>query len=528
VAVGGASTTGEGEWLGHYEILHRLEAGARHEVLLARAHGPSGFTRIVELKRYFGAYDRFEARRLAREARAHSVISSPGTVRLYDFSSLDGDPVLVLEHVPGLSLEEAVRSLTATGRELPEDAVLYVGYSIFAALSAVHATRMPESSEPTTILHRNICPASVRLAWTGAVKLGGFDMAKVLDSASEPTRPGILHGTFGYIAPEQLLAGQYSTASDVYSAALIVYELLSRRRAFDVAALPEWALLQAMAHPSLPPLASLRPYLHPSLCAAVTTALAPRPENRTIAAAELATVLGSMVDLSTARETCVAVLGTIREEGGTGDTTPRAPTVDVPDALPSDPDATERFRFDDVIMPGATPAYDSLRAAAAMALSDPPKRKSEAAGGMTNRRAAWIFAVAFCSAMLAFFVGVHRAATPRRPPTSAPASSSAPSTPAAPQPSPVVRSSAATPTPGAPPPASASASEARPAPANPKAGLLLLPPRSAGHRIFVDGRVVGEGPHPYQVACGARRVRVGSAGVERVTIVPCGGSVQVP
>jgi serine/threonine-protein kinase len=458
-------------------------------------------------------------------------------VRLYDFSSLDGDPVLVLEHVPGMSLEDAVSGLTATGRELPEDAVLYVGYSIFAALSAAHSVRMPESSEKTTILHRNICPASVRLAWTGAVKLGGFDMAKVLDSASEPTRPGILHGAYGYIAPEQLLAGQYSTASDVYSAALIVYELLSRRRAFDAASQPELALLQAMAHPSLPPLASLRPYLHPSLCAALTTALAPRPEDRTITAAELATILASMVDLSTARETCVAVLATIRE-GGTGATTPRAPPVDVPDALPSDalpsdPDATERFRFDDVLRPDATPAYDSLRAAAAMALSDPPKKRLEAAARfMSTRHAPFFFAAAFCVAMLAIMVGVRGTATPRRPTTSAPARSSAPSTPVAPQPS-VAKSIAAPPAPVAtPPPASASASasagEARPAPTNPKAGLLLLPARSAGHRIFVDGRVVGEGPRPYQVACGARRVRVGSAGVERVTIVPCGGSVQVP
>jgi serine/threonine-protein kinase len=386
---------------------------------------------------------------------------------------------------------------------------------------------MPESSERATILHRNVCPASVRLAWTGAVKLGGFDMAKVLDSASEPTRPGILRGAYGYIAPEQLLAGQYSIASDVYSAALIVYELLSRRRAFDVASLPELALLQAMAHPALPPLASLRPYLHPTLCAALTTALAPRPEDRTITAAELATLLASMVDLSTARETCVTVLGTIRE-GGTGSTTPRAPPVDMPDALPSDPDATERFRFDDVLLPDATPAYDSLRAAAAMALSDPPRKRLEAAGGiLSNRRSVWLLAAALCFATLVVVVGVRRAATPRHAPTSAPARSSAPSTPAAPQPS-IAKSTAAPPTPVAPPSASASAGQALPAPTNPKAGLLLLPARSAGHRIFVDGHVVGEGPRPYQVPCGARRVRVGSAGVERVIIVPCGGSVQVP
>jgi serine/threonine-protein kinase len=533
VAIGGTRTTDEGEWLGRYEILRRLENTSTHEVLLARAHGPSGFTRIVELKRHFGAHDRLEPRGLAREARAYALLSSPWILRLHDFLLLDGDPVLVLEHLPGMSLEDAVRSLTAAGRQLPEDAALYVGHAIASALSSAHMARTLDSSESTTIVHRNLSPGNVHLAWTGDAKLGGFAMAKVLDGGSEPTRPGVVHGAYGYMAPEQVLAGEYSTASDVYSAALILYELLSRRRAFDVDELPELELIRAMADPSLPSLASLRPYLHPSLCAAISTALAPRAEHRTITAAQLAAVLASMVDLTTARETLVAVLGTVREAAGNGDTTPRTPHVDVPEALPSDPDATERFRLDEVLLHRASPAADSLRAAAAMALTDPPKKKPGLAVRIPALQARWLFAAALGLAIFATVVGIGRSVAKHGSPGSGPASSGTPSAavrqraiPDKPVATPPAAPPAATPLP--PPSASAPPSAPTPAPLPAKAGLLLLPPRSAGHRIFVDGRVIGEGPRPYQVPCGARRVRVGSAGVERVVAVPCGGSVQIP
>jgi serine/threonine-protein kinase len=529
VAIGGARTTDEGEWLGRYEILRRLEAGSTHEVLLARAHGPSGFTRVVELKRHFGAYDRLEAKSLAREARAYTVLSSPWILRLHDFMLLDEDPVLVLEHLPGISLEHAVRSLTAAGQHLPEDAALYVGHSIAAALASAHRARMPESNEPTTIIHRNLCPDNVHLGWTGDAKLGGFAMAKVLDGGSDPTRPGVIHGAYGYMAPEQVLAGEYSTASDVYSAALILYELLSRRRAFDVGELPELELIRAMADPSLPPLASLRPYLHPSLCGALSTALAPKPQDRTITAAQLAAVLASAVDLTTARRTLVAVLAAVRGESATGHATPRAPRVDVPEALPSDPDATERFRLEDLLLPSPSLAPDSLRAAAAMALSDPPKKRTEATARALAQHAPWLLAATLCFAILAAVVGIRRSVAQHGSPTSPPASSRTPSAAAtrkATPDEPIATPRAVAPV--APPSASAPPSEPPPPPSGPKAGLLLLPPRSAGHRVFVDGRVVGEGPRPYQVPCGARRVRVGSAGVECVTMVPCGGSVQVP
>src|SRR5262249_13398511 len=151
-----------------------------------------------------------------------------------------------------------------------------------------------ETGEVTPVVHRDVHPRNVRLAWSGEVKLTGFAMAKLPAGDDEPAREG-LRGTYGYMAPEQVLADEESPRTDVYSAALVVYELLARRRAFDVGVTPELELLKAMAHPALPPLASLRPDLSPALCRAIDLALVPDPAARHASATGLALVLGSMV-----------------------------------------------------------------------------------------------------------------------------------------------------------------------------------------------------------------------------------------
>jgi hypothetical protein len=66
------------------------------------------------------------------------------------------------------------------------------------------------------------------------------------------------------------------------------------------------------------------------------------------------------------------------------------------------------------------------------------------------------------------------------------------------------------------------------APPSSTRGTLLTPPRAVTHRIYVDGRVIGEGRGSFDVRCGVRLVRVGSKGRDQRVVVPCGGSVTVP
>lgn len=527
----------DAESFGQYEVVRLLAAGPRSETLLARAHGPGGFRRTVVVKRYPPPADEREAQELAREARALALVSSPYIVPLHDFTQVDGRPLLVLEYIPGPSLAGVFPALQQRLWPLVDEAILYVAHALFAGLSAAHHARVPETGEIAPVVHRDVQPANIRLSWTGEVKLGGFATAKVLGK-SDPTRPGLLRGTYGYMAPEQVLADTTSVRADVYSAAVVVYEMLARRRAFDVDALPELELLQAMAYPSLPPLKSLRPYLHHAVRDAITLALNPDPEARRITASDVAAVLASAVNLQNARREWVAALAPMRAEVSWG-TTPTASHAVIPDDLASDPDPTERFHHDDVPASRSMRPPDSLRAATTTAR---PQRHAVVSV------APWAALSAAAIATAALFVLVLRplalqhlapaptsvvattspvesaeSSHPRPSATPPPRPSSPPSalpTQLAPPPPP-----SPPPLPPPPPPAVSSPPLAGPAPTT---GTLTTPARAAGHRVYVDGRVVGEGCRSFDVRCGTRLVRVGSAGRNQWVVVPCGGSVAVP
>jgi serine/threonine-protein kinase len=520
----------DAEWLGEYEVLRVLARGLRCDTLLARAHGPGGFRRTVLLKRYPVPVDEREAQDLAREARALACVSSSCVVQLYGFSRILGRPLLVLEYVPGPSLADAAG---ASGPlPLLDEVVLYVGYALFTGLSATHRARDPDTGEVAPIVHRDLHPGKVRLSWTGDVKVTGFATAKVI-VGSDSTRPGQPRGTYGYMAPEQVLGEPESVRTDVYSAALVLYELLAHRRVFDVN-MPELELLRAMAYPSLPPLGSLRPRLDPALCTAIDLALAPNPDARRASARDLAEVLASCVDLRSAREACVATLARMRAEAGWG-TTPRAPRATVSADLPSEPDRTERFRFDDMPAPRSVrPSTISLHTVAPSA----PVARSRATRFW--RRAAALSAATIAASVVAL-IAVRPLAVPRRTPKPAEATAVhdpssravhvAPSTVQAARSGVVVDAappaSAATERPPPVPAVSLSASPPRPLPV-PTKGTLMTPKRAISHRIYVDGRVIGEGYGSFDVRCGVRVVRVGSAGHDQRIVVPCGGAVAVP
>lgn len=184
------------EWFGEYEILRVLAIGPRSETLLARAHGPGGFRRRVVLKRYVTPADERETREFAREARALARVAGPNVVQLHAFTRLQGQPLLVLEHVPGLSLAEV-----AALRALPDEAALHVGHALFSALAAAHEARDAETGEIAPVVHGDVHPGNVRIAWSGEVKLTGFATAR-LPLGDDTPRPGGLRWTPGYMAPE--------------------------------------------------------------------------------------------------------------------------------------------------------------------------------------------------------------------------------------------------------------------------------------------------------------------------------------
>lgn len=307
-------TEGTGERVGNYRVVRRLATGGTSDVLLAKADGPLGFERSVVLKLLLSQYkhdDEFKGM-FAREAAAYARLSHPCIVRLYDFFAHDDQLVMVLEYVDGPPLNRLRGMLKAVGQQFDDATALYVGACVFDALAAAHAAT-DDHGAPAPVIHRDVNPSNVLIPWDAQVKLADFGVAKVT-GANHQSSAGLIKGTYGYMAPEQVKGEAVTPRADVYAGAILVWEMLTKRRAFIRGALPEIEVLRELAEPRILSIDSLRPDLDKSVRDAVKRALEPRAEKRTITAEEMVSVLRATVPSDEGRERLGRALAAVRHE----------------------------------------------------------------------------------------------------------------------------------------------------------------------------------------------------------------------
>ncbi|MBE1535181.1 Stk1 family PASTA domain-containing Ser/Thr kinase [Actinomadura algeriensis] len=199
---------------GRYRIESRIARGGMATVYLAR---DSRLDRVVAVKVMHAglASDDDFVDRFIGEAKAAAALSHPNVVAVYD-QGTDGERgYLVMEYVAGRTLREA---LTARGRFGPR-AALEIMQPVLAALGAAHRAGL---------VHRDVKPENVLITEDGQVKVTDFGLARA-ESASRMTKTGLIIGTVGYLAPEQVTSGSADVRSDVYAAGVLLFELLTGR-----------------------------------------------------------------------------------------------------------------------------------------------------------------------------------------------------------------------------------------------------------------------------------------------------------
>jgi serine/threonine-protein kinase len=125
---------------------------------------------------------------------------------------------------------------------------------------------------------------------------------------------GLIKGTYGYMAPEQVRGDAVTTRADVYGAGIVLWEMLAHKRAFHRGALPEIEVLRAMEEPRIPSIDSVRPDLDKNVRAALKRALEPSADRRTITAEEMVSVLRAVVPSDQGRERLASALALVRHE----------------------------------------------------------------------------------------------------------------------------------------------------------------------------------------------------------------------
>jgi serine/threonine-protein kinase len=296
--------------IGGFRLIKRLATGGTSDVLLARAEGPHGFERTVVLKRLLSEHqsDPDFARMFAREAAAYARLSHPAIVRLFDFFTANTQLIMVLEYVDGMSLAKLMTQAAQSGQKLDDRVCFFLAARVFDALSAAHDARNPDTGDPTPVIHRDVNPSNVLIPWDGHAKLADFGIAKIQGGEEAETKQGLIKGTYGYMAPEQVRGERVTPRTDVYAASLVLWELLARRKAIQADKLPEMEILRAMAEPNLPSLDVLRPDIHESIREAVSRGLEPNAAKRTVTAEEMMGLLRAHFDPEDARQRLESVL----------------------------------------------------------------------------------------------------------------------------------------------------------------------------------------------------------------------------
>lgn len=258
-----------GAQVAQYRIVKLLGSGGMGEVYLAQ---DTRLEREVALKFLSQPLSlEPEARlRFLREAQAAARLAHPNIVTVHEVAEFDGRPYFVMEHLEGQSLREF-----AAGKALPVEKALDIAGQLCEGLIAAHSKG---------IVHRDLKPGNIIIDPQGRVRIVDFGLAAV-KGGEHLTRSGSTLGTIGYMSPEQVLGKEIDHRSDLFSAGIVLYELLTGRNFFRRDG--DAATLHAIVHDQLSfPVESIGE-ISTSLERLLTRLLEKEPENRFPSALEL-------------------------------------------------------------------------------------------------------------------------------------------------------------------------------------------------------------------------------------------------
>jgi hypothetical protein len=264
-----------GQRVGEYELTARLRDGGMATLYLARQPGdaPPVALKVIQPE----LADDAQCRQMfLDEARLATRIRHPNVVRVDASGEHSGTPYLVMELVHGCSLAQLLRALAARGRRLTPACAVSVAMRVAEGLHAAHETR-DEQGRRLEVVHRDVTPENILLAYSGEVKLIDFGIAKA-SGRRHHTQDGLLKGKFRYLSPEQATARALDRRADIYQLGIVLWEMLTLRRLFSED--DDGALLRAVQNPRIAAPSRYAAAISPELDATVMSALARHPGDR--------------------------------------------------------------------------------------------------------------------------------------------------------------------------------------------------------------------------------------------------------
>jgi serine/threonine protein kinase len=281
---------GEPVPFGRYYLLGMIARGGMAEVYRARAQVGARRLLAVKVMRPQLAREARFVDMFHREGKLALLLSNRCIVETLELGQHDGRHFITMEYIGGRDLTQVLRRCQETQQRIPVPHAVYIAARIAEGLHFAHTLAGPDG-RPLSIVNRDVSPSNVRLSYDGDVKLLDFGIAQALMKFTSEI--GILKGKFSYMSPEQIRGMPLDARTDVFSAGIILHEMLTTEKLFRGDT--EFALMEKVRKAEVPLPSEFNRRVTPELDAISLKALAPNVADRYQTAAQLAADLDALI-----------------------------------------------------------------------------------------------------------------------------------------------------------------------------------------------------------------------------------------
>jgi len=234
---------------GRYRLLARLGRGGMADVFLAVSAGPKSFSKLVVVKRLLPQWteDELFTRMFFDEARLALRLNHPNVVQTYEVTEDEGGHSIVMEYLEGQSLRRVTQAAHKAGTPLSIGESVRIMSDVLSGLHHAHELTGYDG-KPLELVHRDVSPHNIIVTYDGTTKVVDFGVAKATLNTTH-TAVGTMKGKPNYMSPEQLKDNPIDRRADVFTAGIVLWELLTGAKLFGSESLKAMQRVLSMSIP---------------------------------------------------------------------------------------------------------------------------------------------------------------------------------------------------------------------------------------------------------------------------------------
>jgi eukaryotic-like serine/threonine-protein kinase len=217
---------------GKYTLLDRIAVGGMAEIFLARQAGLEGFEKTIVIKRIRPHLSNQKSfvKMFLNEAKLAAQLNHPSIVQIYDLGKIGDTYFIAMEYVFGRDMRRIIPKADSMGIPFPMVYALKIASSVCEGLYYAHQ-KTDMYGNPLNIVHRDVTPENIFVAFDGTVRILDFGIAKAANQI-EQTRAGEIKGKLSYMSPEQCMGKPLDHRSDIFSLSVVLYEWITGFKLF--------------------------------------------------------------------------------------------------------------------------------------------------------------------------------------------------------------------------------------------------------------------------------------------------------